>query len=800
MNKLDFKTLLIAGFALTLNQGFSQTSNYKYVNTLFGAAITDHGNTIVGPQRPWGAISPGPDCSPRAWMTDGYDVDLPIKGFSQIHTNGAGGPGHYGNFLFSPQIGLNIDKEGHYSDKSDEVTKCGYYAVTLNKYKIRTEITANENSSMYRFTYPESNDASFVIDMSHNIPGEVTRGTAGYLLEGDFELIPEKNKIQGWGRYIGGWCSTPYTVYFTAEFSKPFKSSGVWRNHKLMEGTKSIKITEDIPILRYNKNTRQEEWNPAFKTPDRIGGFIRFDTKKDEQIYVKVGLSLNSIANAEKFLKNEIPDFNFEKVRSETEKVWEKELNRITINLGDNFKGVNGANDYEVFYTSLYHSMLMPRNRTADAPADWNKNVPFYDDFSALWDTYRTLHPFMIIVNPQLTADVINFYTEYYKRNGVVGDGIQAQKLRIYSLGRANQAFRYRWNQGSDAIDNIVGDAFVKKIPGVFDWNETYKMIKNNADNMRCDTYLENDRGWIPGDKGGKVVFTYEGKEHECPVFCNVSQALEMNLSDYCVAQVAKGLGFKKDYKRYMNRSNKWTETWNHDITLRNYIENHDVKHAFGPAKNLKDQACESIWDMKGWFGSKNVDGKFDGPGEYHESPLTDYMFFVPHNIPKVIKLMGGKENFIKRLDNTKIAAWNEPGFLALRAYYYAGRPDKAMPRIRETMKMWTEEAGLKYPGDDDSGAMSTWFMFSAMGFFPNAGTTDYFVNGPLYPEIEIKLGNGNTLKIIGKNASWDNYYVQSFKINGKSVNKTIISHEDIMNGGVFEFVMGNKPSKWGVK
>ena len=259
--------LLFLLFILTINCfSQSQTTHYKYVNTLFGAAYTDHGNTIVGPQRPWGAISPGPDCTPRAWMTDGYDVDLPIVGFSQIHTNGAGGPGHYGNFLFSPQIGLSTKQGTHSSEKKDEVTKAGYYAVTLSRYDIRTEITAAHNASIYRITYPGSNDASFVIDMSHNIPGDVTRGTAGYLLEGDLEIIPEKNKIQGWGRYIGGWCSTPYTVYFTAEFSKPFKSSGVWRNDQLMEGVRKISISEDIPILRYNKNTRQEEWNPDFKT------------------------------------------------------------------------------------------------------------------------------------------------------------------------------------------------------------------------------------------------------------------------------------------------------------------------------------------------------------------------------------------------------------------------------------------------------------------------------------------------------------------------------------------------------
>ena len=799
MSKIHRVQLLIICTAIFVLQAGAQDTHFKYVNTLFGAAFTDHGNTIVGPQSPWGAISPGPDCSPRAWMTDGYDVDLPIKGFSQIHTNGAGGPGHYGNFLFSPQIGLNTQKEGHNSEKGKEVTKCGYYAVDLMKYSIRTEITANNNSSMYRITYPKSDDASFMVDLSHNIPGDVTRGTAGYLLEGELTLLPEKKKITGWGRYIGGWCSAPYTVYFTAEFSKSFKSCGVWRNDKVDAASKTIKITEDTPLLKYNASTQQMEWNPSFKTPDRIGGYIKFDTKENEQLLVKVGLSLNSIAQADKLLKSEVKGWEFDQIRSNTEKLWENELNRITISLGDHFKGINGANDYEVFNTAMYHLNLMPRNRSLDAPENWKKGVPYYDDFSAFWDTYRTLFPLMNLINPKISADVINYYTEFFNREGVVGDGVQAQKMRIYSIGGPNKPFRYRWNQGGDAIDNVVGDAYVKNIQGVADWNASYRMVKNNADHQRCDTYLENNRGWIPSDKGGNTVLKYEGILHKAPVFCNVSQALEMNLNDYCVAQVAKGLGKTDDYNRYMKRSNQWTETWNPSITLREYIEKNEVKNAFGAAKNLKDQADSTIWDCKGWFGSKTVSGEFKGPGEYHESPLTDYAFFVPHNMPKLVELMGGKDQFVDRLDKTKIASWNEPGFLALRAYYFAGRPDKAMPRIRQTMRLWTEQAGLKYPGDDDSGAMSSWFIWSAMGFFPNAGLPYYFINGPLYPEMIVKLANGKSLKIIGKNASWDNCYVQTLKINGQIYDKSTISHIELMNGGVFEFEMGSKPSKWGV-
>lgn len=786
--------ILFIGLTIVLLTG-KNDSKYKYVNTLFGAAYTDRGNTIVGPQAPWGACNPGPDCSKRQWMTDGYDVDLPIRGFSQLHTDGAGGPGHYGNFLFSPQIGLNTSSKGHFSEKEDEVTKCAYYAVTLSEYDIRTEITANKNSSMYRFTYPESKESSFVIDMSHSIPGNVTTGH-GYMLEGELSILPESRKIQGWGKFIGGWCSTPYHAYFVAEFSKDFKSSGVWRNDTLDEQSNSIQLKEGISLLKYDENIKQMVWNPEFTTPDRIGGFITFDTKEEEEILVKVGVSLNSVEQADKLLQAEIRSWEFDKIRTNTERLWEEQLNKITISLGDDFQGINNANDYEVFYTAMYHMMLMPRDRSMDAPEGWDKDTPFLDDFSALWDTYRTLFPLMTLINPELEADVINYFSQLFQKEGFVNDGVQAQKIRIYSIGAPNQPFRYRWNQGGDAIDNIVGDAFVKHLPGV-DWQAAYAMIKYNAEHLRANTYREDNRGWIP-DEGGEISVIWDGLEHVSPVYCNVSQALEMNLNDYCVAQVAQGLGYDMDAKKYLKRSGNWIETWNPDVTLRKYIEEGNIKNAFGRAKNLGQYADTSIWDYKGWFGSRNLKGEFVGPGEYHESPLTDYVFFVPHNMHRLVEMMGGKERFIERLDKTKIAAWNEPGFLALRAYYYAGRPDKAMPRIRETMRLWTEDGGVKYPGDDDSGAMSSWFIWSALGFFPNAGMDYYFINGPLYPEANIQLGNGKSLTIKGENASWENCYIQSMTVNGEIYKKSWISHKDLMSGGTIEFVMGKEPSDWG--
>ena len=190
----------------------------QHVRTKYGAAYTRGGNTPIGPQCPWGSISPGPDTEARALMSDGYDDDLLIKGFSQIHVD-AGGPGHYGNFLLSPQTGLEVGSKDHYSDKANEVALCGLYGVDLTRYNIRTEITPTHNAAIYRFIYPESDESSLLIDLSHTIAGDVNKAV-GMLLDGELNISEDGKTLNGWGSYRGGWNSEKYTLYFSARLNK----------------------------------------------------------------------------------------------------------------------------------------------------------------------------------------------------------------------------------------------------------------------------------------------------------------------------------------------------------------------------------------------------------------------------------------------------------------------------------------------------------------------------------------------------------------------------------------------------
>jgi putative alpha-1,2-mannosidase len=246
---------------------------------------------------------------------------------------------------------------------------------------------------------------------------------------------------------------------------------------------------------------------------------------------------------------------------------------------------------------------------------------------------------------------------------------------------------------------------------------------------------------------------------------------------------MAKALDKMEDYNKYLQRSNGWINLWDENMESKGY---------------------------KGFIGSKDWDGKFVAfdpavrpkpwKSPFYEGCSWTYSYFVPHNIEKLVSLMGGKEKFAERLnfalENDLIEYGNEPSFLALRSFNHVGRPDLTSKWVHYALqKNFDLTGGL---GNDDSGAMSSWYIFSVLGFFPNAGQDIYYLNSPAYPKSEITLGNGKKLSILATNASEKNIYIKSCKINGKRVNNSIIRHKDIANGGKIEFELSDTPSSWG--
>jgi predicted alpha-1,2-mannosidase len=725
--KKTFALLVVLAFSISYSVSNAQSafSPVDYVNPFIG--VLDEGSyCTVGPQLPFGSVNPGPQ-TPEG-MYDGYSPFQPIRGFGQLHVSGTGW-GKYGQFMVSPQIGLNVDELGHDSPKSGEVATTYYYAVNLDRYKIKTELAPTHHAVIYRFTFPKTDDANIAIDVTHSLVRDIVPYMGGTVSAGEVTINSvTKDKITGFGRYSGGFGDGDYKVYFCARFSKSPVHSGTWKNGTILLSGHETIATEN----------------------ERIGAFLRFQTSENESVCMKIAVSLKSIQQAETWLGNEIPAWDFEAVKQDAKTAWNKELGKIAVEGGS-------EKDKTLFYSALYRSMMMPRDRTDDLEG-YADGAKMWDDQYAVWDTWRTMFPLMTIIDPAMVRDNVNSFIERFKKNRVVKDAFVA----------GIDMFK---EQGGNDIDNVIAEAYVKGVQGI-DWNKAYEVLKFDADSLRLGAQVPNGKidpvvasykklGWIPGGT----------------ISCSVS--LEYSYNDFCVAEVAKGLGKKADYRKYLERSKKWVELWNPALESKGF------KGFIGPKK--PDNTWIDIDPAKNW-GSWNE--------YFYEANSWTYSFFVPHELDHLVELCGGPKIFADRLnlgftDDKLIAYWNEPAFLAAQGFHHANRPDLAS---YWTKKMMTERySDQGYPGNEDSGAMGSWYVFAALGFFPNAGQPFYYLNGSTFPKMTIQLGNGKKLVIEAQNVSKENIYVQSCTLNGKKLKNSIIAHSQLMGGGLLKFVMGAK-------
>ncbi len=358
--KIGVVLLSAALNVLCITSGFAQARQLvDYVDPFIGV-LDPESACVIGPQLPAGSINPSPQ-TPKG-NDDGYDPNEPIRGFCQLSVSGTGW-GKYGQIFFSPQIGLAVGETDHDSPKDNEVAKAYEYSVKLNRYNIKTDFTPSFHSAIYRFTFPESKQSNIVFDLSHHLAGDIKPVLQGKVYEG-IVTFTSGNEIKGYAKYSGGFGGGTYKVYFCARFSKSPASGGTWLNGKINPGSKSEKL---------------------IKENDRVGAFAQYQTKADEEIFMKVAVSFKSIEQAAAWLDTEIPAFDYEKVKASAKQTWNNALNKIVVEGGT-------EKENRIFYTAFYHANLMPRNRTNDSE-HYEDDVPVWDDHFAIWDTWRTLYP-----------------------------------------------------------------------------------------------------------------------------------------------------------------------------------------------------------------------------------------------------------------------------------------------------------------------------------------------------------------------------------------------------------------------
>ncbi len=730
-------------FFITKNYSQVISSDWsEYVNPLIGTA--NDGNVFPGATLPFGMVKLGPDTKDRM-SNAGFSLNKidPITGFSHLHVSGTGGGPKYGNVLVMPFTG-NYEGQQLASNWKNIAASPGFFSVELTDYSIKSELTVTHRVGFHRYTFPSSEKSGIIIDAGSYLGKYFCCGEAQQLVGSEISVM-NGTIIQGHSKIKGGWnMGKTYTVYFYAVLDTRPDSWQIWRNDK----------PNELPA-------------EASDNGDSIRVALFFKTKKDQQIKLKLGISFISVLKAKQNLNNEIPLWNFDEQVMKCRKEWNSQLSKIDIEAGEETK--------KIFYTALYHTLLMPSDRTGENP-DWNSKEPYYDDYYAIWDTYRTVNPLLSIICPSIQRDLIRSAIDIFDHEGYLPDARSGN-----DNGRT---------QGGSDCDIMIADAYVKGVKGI-DYEKALKGMIKNAEVSPGDNERKQGRGGIADYNSlGYVSIAYERSGNRTVEFAHC---------DYAISQVAKGLAKTKEFELYKKRSNNWQNLWRP-------VSDHGATGFIMPRR--KDGTwVDTCWQWR-WDKWRTVYMPFTvfdfgtWPDVFYEANSWVYSFYVPHDVQKLIDFCGGKEKFIARMDtlfkNNYYDVTNEPSFLIPCLYNYVGRPDKTAEIIRKTLKQHYNSTEKGLPGNDDSGAMSAWYIFHALGFYPNAGQDVYLFSSPVVTGAVIHLENGKKIQLKVKNQGEKNIYIQSVSFNGKQWDKNWFRHSDISSGGIIEISLGNKPSLWG--
>ncbi len=728
----------------------AETEYWKFVDPRIGTV--GPGNVVIGPCVPYGMIKPSPTTS--KWSNTGYSADpaRPLIGFRQVHVSGTGGGAKYGNISVLPFSGPT-DVLDQSSLRENEEVSLGYYAVDLAKWQIKTEITASPKVAFYRFTFNGEGNRSLKIEAGEalNLSDVFPKRESQFFVGSEIEIVSD-HEVRGYNRIRGGWNSGgPYTIYFHAVFDQPFEFL-TWRGQRFYPG-------ENVQVDNGEKN----------------GATLTFAPGGDRTVQMKFGISYLSSAKARQNIQTEIPHWDFPRVLAENRQRWETLLSRIEI--------AADATEAQkrMFYTGLYHTMLMPVDRTGENPL-WKSDQPYYDDFYCLWDTYRTSHPLITLIDPPRQVDIVNALLDVYRYEGYLPDA---------RSGNANGR-----TQGGSNGDVLIADAYVKGLKGI-DYAFAFESMLKNADVPPGGNEEQEGRGGLPDYNTLGYVSTRYPR--------SVSRTVDYAYNDFCIALVAKGLGRTEDFERFAKQSDNWKNLWRADVTDQGTTGFVWPKTPAGEWENFVTATVpERLGEKVPYTATYENNGKVEDwwSGFLYEGKAWDYSLSIPHDVAGLIEKAGGPEAFKARLDtffDKRIYyVGNEPAFITPNLYHWIGRPDLSSDRIRQIVERSYKDTPRGIPGNDDSGAMSSWLVFRMLGLYPNAGQSYYLISSPLLAESTLHLAEGKTLRIVARGLSAENKYIASAKLNGAPFDQSWIEHADLVKGGVLEFEMAARPATWG--
>lgn len=713
---------------------FIGTTNFSICNP---GAIRPHGLMSVVPFNVMGSDLNVQDKDKRWWSACYEYNNKYFTGFAHVTLSGVGCP-EMGTLLTMPTSGeLCVDYRSYGSEYENETARPGYYSTELTKYGIKCEVASTLRSSIERYTFPKGK-GNLLFNLGNGLTNEVG-ASLRRVSDTEFEGT----------RLLGTFCYNPQAVfpmYFVVRVNKKPAAYGMWKKQPAFGNAQAQWDSDQGKYKLYPGYGRDMAGND-------IGYYMSYDCAEDEQVEVQVGVSFVSIANARENLNAEQKGFEFEKVVKEGHDEWARTLDRVTVEGGT-------EDQRRVFYTALYHTQIHPtvlQDVNGEYPKmESNENGKTagnrYTVYS-LWDTYRNLSQLETLLYPDKQVDMINSMIDIYREWGWM------PKWELFS--------RETWTMEGDPAIPYITDAYMRGLRG-FDINEAYKAFrtsattegKNNRMRPDIDPYIE--RGYVPM---GYYAADMSGDN-------SVSHALEYYLADNALSILADELGHKADAKLFRQRSLGYKRYYSKESgTLRPITMDGKFLTPFNP---------EDGYDFT------------NAPG-FHEGSAWNYTFYAPHDVLGMAKLMGGQRKFCDKLqmvfDKGLYDPANEPDIAYAYLFsYFKGDEWRTQKTVNDLLAKYYTASPDGIPGNEDTGTMSAWAIFSMMGLYPdNPGDPSYTLTTPVFDKVTLHLDPKfypqGDITIETDRTSPSQLYIKSMTLGGKKLNGYRITHKQLIDG-----------------
>lgn len=719
---------------------FIGTTNYGTTNP---GAVCPQGMMSVVPFNVMGAVEGNRDKDSRWWSTPYEHNNVFFTGYAHVNLSGVGCP-ELGSLLLMPTTGeLEVDYMKYGSHYTDEQASPGYYSNILTKYGIKTEVTATPRTGRARFTFPEGK-GNILLNLGEGLTNE----------SGATVRFVNDREIEG-SKLLGTFCYNPqsvFPIYFVMRIDKQPGDRGYWKKMRPMTVEAQWDSTAGTRKI-YTSYLKE-------MSGDDIGTWFTFDTREGETIEVSIGVSFVSIENARENLEAEQAGRTFDDLRQAARAAWRNDLSRILVE--------GGTDDQRtVLYTALYHFLIHPNilnDVNGEYPAMESNEILTtqgrrYTVFS-LWDTYRNVHQLMTLLFPDRQLDMVRTMIDMYREHGWL------PKWELY--GRETLTM-----EGDPAIPVIV-DTWMKGLRD-FDLETAYEAMRKSATASGAENLMRPDAddyfnlGYVP------LREQYDN---------SVSHALEYYIADFSLSRLAAALGKKEDAKLFYERSLGYRHYFCPEYgTLRPKLPDGTFYAPFNPEQGANFEPC---------------------PG-FHEGSAWNYTFYVPHDIPGLTRLMGGRKAFIDKLQHVFDAGLYDPANEPDIAYpylfsYFKGEEWRTQKLVKGLLAKYFKAAPDGIPGNDDTGTMSAWAIFSMLGFYPDCpGLPEYTLTAPTFDKVTIQLDSRyypqKELVITTVRPTSDANYIKEIKVGGKAYKGFRISHDQWVNAGQVEFILQERPS-----